>query len=273
MLSQNLTGRDANRGACTQPCRWTYTVVEEKRPNEPYPIEQNDLGTFIMSSKDMCTIELIPQLVEAGISSFKIEGRMKSAYYTAVVTNAYRMAMDAYAADPAGYRFDPAWLRELESVSHRQYDTGFYFNSPLEDPKLCDEPGHLREKAYFASALEPSEGTVPAALAGRDGVGYFMQRNKVSVGDMAEVISPGRVGRAFRVEELYGEDGYVRLEGKRVFKCTKATEGALVEVEVGAAQPAPIEQFLTGKPLGGCGMEEARALTKMMELAYAGEIR
>ena len=105
MLSHNLTGRDANRGACTQPCRWVYTVTEEKRPESPYPIEQNELGTFIMSSKDMCTIEMIPELIEAGISSFKIEGRMKSAYYTAVVTNAYRMAIDAYLADPDGYRF------------------------------------------------------------------------------------------------------------------------------------------------------------------------
>jgi putative protease len=207
LLSNFFTGRDGNRGACAQPCRWNFTITEEKRPAENLPVEQTPQGTFVLSSRDMCMIEHIPELMESGIDSFKIEGRMKSAYYTAVVTNAYRMAMDAYVADPAGYRFDPAWLRELESVSHRQYDTGFYFNSPLEDPKLCDEPGYLREKAYFASALEPSEGTVPAALAGRDGVGYFMQRNKVSVGDMAEVISPGRVGRAFRVEELYGEDG------------------------------------------------------------------
>ena len=136
MLSHNLTGRDANRGACTQPCRWVYTVTEEKRPESPFPIEQNELGTFVMSSKDMCTIELIPSLIQAGIHSFKIEGRMKSAYYTAVVTNAYRMAIDAYLQDPVGYRFDERLYREVESVSHRAYATGFFFDDPKENPQL-----------------------------------------------------------------------------------------------------------------------------------------
>ena len=119
LLSHALTGRDANRGACTQPCRWNYTITEEKRPESPFPIEENELGSFIMSSKDMCTIAHIPQLIGAGIDSFKIEGRMKSAYYTAVVTNAYRIAIDAYLADPEHYIFDPALMRELESVSYR----------------------------------------------------------------------------------------------------------------------------------------------------------
>ena len=147
MLSHNLTGRDANRGACTQPCRWTYTVTEEKRPETPFPIEQNRLGSFIMSSKDMCTVSILPQLIEAGIDSFKIEGRMKSAYYTAVVTNAYRMAMDRYQKDPAAYSFDPRLMRELESVSHREYCTGFYLDSPMENPQLVTMDGYLREKA------------------------------------------------------------------------------------------------------------------------------
>ena len=108
MLSHMMTGRDANRGKCTQPCRWNYIIYEEKRPELPIPIEQSELGTFIMSSKDMCTIEHIPELIEAGINSFKIEGRMKSAYYTAVVTNAYRMAIDSYMQDPENYTYDPA---------------------------------------------------------------------------------------------------------------------------------------------------------------------
>ncbi|MBE6534208.1 MAG: U32 family peptidase, partial [Ruminococcaceae bacterium] len=106
MLSHSLTGRDANRGACAQPCRWEYNISEIKRPDQPYPIEENELGTFIMSSKDMCTISIIPQLIDAGIDSFKIEGRMKSAYYAAVVTNAYRMAIDSYLRSPADYKFD-----------------------------------------------------------------------------------------------------------------------------------------------------------------------
>ena len=210
MLSQNLTGRDANRGACTQPCRWVYTVTEEKRPEIPFPIEQNELGTFVMSSKDMCTIEIIPQLMEAGIDSFKIEGRMKSAYYTAVVTNAYRMAMDTYAENPSAYVFLPEWKRELESVSHREYCTGYYLDSPMENAQLSALNGYIREKAYFATALDTNEMTFPAHLEKETENGVlvpFIQRNKVSVGDTAELISPHKIGRSFPVTELYDENG------------------------------------------------------------------
>ena len=210
MLSQNLTGRDANRGACTQPCRWVYTVTEEKRPESPFPVEQNDLGTFVMSSKDMCTIEILPELIRAGIQSFKIEGRMKSAYYTAVVTNAYRMALDAYAADPEGYVFRPEWMRELESVSHRDYATGFYLDSPMENAQLSSINGYIREKAYFATALSVSELPIPASLEAETEGGRlypFIQRNKVSVGEVAEIISPSEIGKAFTVTELYSETG------------------------------------------------------------------
>lgn len=204
MLSQFLTGRDANRGACTQPCRWSYHLIEEKRPDLPIPIEENDLGTFIMSSKDMNTVEILPKLIECGIDSFKIEGRMKSAYYTAVVTNAYRMAMDAYFADPDAYRFDEAWGKELESVSHREYCTGYYLGLPHDEAQLCTRDGYIREKAYFATA---EDRILPEALAERDDVFPFIQRNKVKLGDGAEIISPNKVGAAFTVTELYGEDG------------------------------------------------------------------
>ena len=210
MLSHSLTGRDANRGACTQPCRWVYTIREEKRPDEPYPIEENEQGTFIMSSKDMCTVEHIPLLIDAGIDSFKIEGRMKSAYYTAVVTNGYRMAIDAYLSDPEGYVFDRAIYRELESVSHREYCTGFYFDDPMKEPQLSTINGYIREKAYFATALSAEECPLPDCLEYETEGGRlypFIQRNKVSVGDGAEVISPNRIGRAFSVTELYGERG------------------------------------------------------------------
>ena len=149
LLANALNGRDGNRGTCTQPCRWNYTLIEEKRPDSRIPIEETNLGTFIMSSKDLCMIEHIPELCESGIASLKIEGRMKSAYYTAVVTNAYRMAIDAYCANPTGYRFDPRWLEELESVSHREYGTGFFFSKPMEDPALVSTCGYIREKAYF----------------------------------------------------------------------------------------------------------------------------
>ncbi len=210
MLSHHLTGRDANRGACTQPCRWNYTIVEEKRPDVPLPIEENELGTFIMSSKDMCTISLIPELIKAGIDSFKIEGRMKSAYYTAVVTNAYRMAMDSYTACPEKYTFDERLLRELESVSHRDYCTGYYLDEPANAPQLASTTGYIREKAYFATALCESDMPLPECLeeVTDGGTLYpFIQRNKVCVGDAAEVISPARIGQPFTVTELYAEDG------------------------------------------------------------------
>ena len=215
LLANAMNGRDGNRGTCSQPCRWNYSIVEEKRPDMPFDlIQQENVGTFIMSSKDMCMIEHIPELMESGIASFKIEGRMKSAYYTAVVTNAYRLAMDSYTADPKGYAFDPAWLEELESVSHREYGTGFYFDDPMENPQLVSTCGYIREKAYFSTATEYNEeeaaALIAAGVAMENGEGKlyrFIQRNKVSVGETAELISPGKIGRGFAVTELYAPDG------------------------------------------------------------------
>jgi putative protease len=214
MLSNMMTERDANRGRCTQPCRWNYIIYEEKRPDLPIPIEQTELGTFIMSSKDMCTIEHIPELVACGINSFKIEGRMKSAYYTAVVTNAYRMAIDAYFADPEGYKFDPAWYRELESVSHREYCTGYYLDKPIENAQLSTMTGYIRDKAYFATATEYNEGEAEKlsasgiALENEGGRLYrFIQRNKVKIGDRAEMISPRKIGNPLTVTEIYLPNG------------------------------------------------------------------
>ena len=210
MLSHSLTGRDANRGACAQPCRWEYNITEIKRPDQPYPIEENELGTFIMSSKDMCTISIIPQLIEAGIDSFKIEGRMKSAYYAAVVTNAYRMAIDSYLRSPADYQFDSRLMRELESVSHREYCTGFYLDNPMQEPQMSTINGYIREKSYFATALSLNDMPSPDSLAWKndDGMLYpFIQRNKIKIGDSAEIISPSQIGKAFTVTELYSESG------------------------------------------------------------------
>ena len=211
MLSHYLTDRDANRGGCSQPCRWNYKIVEEKRPDTPLPIEENELGTFIMSSKDMCTVQMIPELVAAGIDSFKIEGRMKSAYYTALVTNAYRIAIDSYFDHPDTYTFDGSLMRELESVSHREYCTGYYLGLPSEEAHLCKDTGYIRDKAYFAAAPdELSSVPLPEELEAENEKGKlypFIQRNKVKLGDIAEVISPGKIGRAFTVTELYSEGG------------------------------------------------------------------
>ena len=201
LLSNYYTGRDSNRGACAQPCRWNYRtleIFEEKRPEQPLQLYEDQNGTFIMSSRDMCMIEHIPELIESGITSFKIEGRMKSAYYAAVVTNAYRMAIDAYFADPEHYRFDPAWLDELCSVSHRDYATGYWFDLPSETAQTCESMGYIREKAYIATAL---------AYDAESGIATFIQRNKVSVGEKVELISPGKIGRGFVAEEIFSEEG------------------------------------------------------------------
>lgn len=197
LLSQHFTNRDANRGKCAQPCRWNFEVYEEKRPDDVLPLEQDKNGTLIMSSKDMCMIEHIPDLVESGITSFKIEGRMKSAYYTAVVTNTYRMAIDAYLKDPENYTFNPEWLRELDSVSHREYATGFYFDRPLDDAKTCTTPGYLREKAYLAIAESYDKNT---------GLALFIQRNKAVKEQSAEIISPGKCGQKLTLSEMFDEN-------------------------------------------------------------------
>lgn len=199
LLSNYYTGRDANRGACAQPCRWNYTnayplaFAEEKRTDDVLSIEEYKEGTFIMSSKDMCMIEHIPALMESGIDSFKIEGRMKSAYYTAICANTYRMAMDAYLASPTEYKFNADWLRELNSVSHREYATGFYFDSPMDTPQTVTNMGYLREKAYLCVAQSDSDA---------DGYAVFMQKNKLSLGDSVELITPGRCGTPFVVEQM-----------------------------------------------------------------------
>lgn len=201
LLSNHFTGRDANRGACAQPCRWNYNlyeISEEKRREEPLPIAETDRGTFIMSSRDMCMIEHIPELMESGIDSFKIEGRMKSVYYTAVTANTYRMAMDRYLASPADYKYDPVWMTELESVSHREYGTGYWFDNPNDNAQTVQSNGYMREKAYIGLVESYDPDTHRATV---------IQRNKLCVGDTVEVISPGKVGRAFVASDLADGEG------------------------------------------------------------------
>lgn len=202
LISNHFTGRDANRGACAQPCRWVYNINEIKRPEMPLTIEQGGDGTFLFGSKDLCMIEHIPELCESGISSFKIEGRMKSVYYAAVTANCYRMAIDSYLNGKESYKFNPSLLTELESVSHREYDTGFYFDRPLDNAKVTNDVGYLKSKAYLADCI------------GYDnGIATFVQKNKLSVGDTVEVISPGKTGVSFTVTEMYD------LKGNAIESC------------------------------------------------------
>lgn len=203
LLSNYYTGRDANRGACAQPCRWNYTnacpieFAEEKRTDHRLGIEEYKEGTFVMSSKDMCMIEHIPELMESGIDSFKIEGRMKSAYYTAICANTYKMAMNEYQKDPTQYRYNPLWLRELESVSHREYATGFYYDNPMENPQIVTQGGYLREKAYLCVATGEKIGEHHV----------FVQRNKLVEGESVELITPGKCGVPFVATDLRNEKG------------------------------------------------------------------
>ena len=199
LLSNHVIGRDANRGMCAQPCRWNYTfraeIAEEKRPDTVITLEEMGGETFMMASRDTCTIEHVPELIEAGINSFKIEGRMKSAYYTAVVTNTYRMAFDSYFS--GNYEYNPEWYRELESVSHRDYATGYYYSDSHTDANLSSNNGYIKDKAYLAVVEAYDEKTGEATLT---------QRNKMCVGDEIELVTPGAVGRALTVTPLLNEN-------------------------------------------------------------------
>ena len=200
LLSNHMVGRDANRGMCAQPCRWNYTIKhyeieEEKRPDCKMPVEEINGETFIMASRDTCTIEHIPELVEAGINSFKIEGRMKSAYYTAVATNAYKMALDSYFS--GNYEYNPMWYRELESVSHRDYNTGYYFADSHMDANIAPNNGYIKDKAYLAVAVD---------YDAESGLAKFTQRNKMCLGDAAELLTPGEIGRELTIGDLYDEN-------------------------------------------------------------------
>ena len=200
LLSGHIIGRDGNRGMCAQPCRWNYTlrgyeITEEKRPDCTMPIEEHAGETFIMASRDTCTIEHIPELIEAGINSFKIEGRMKSAYYAAVVTNTYKMAVDSYFS--GNYEYDPLWYRELLSVSHRSYATGYYFSDSHFDANTTEDNGYIKDKAYLSVVLEYNAKTGEALMS---------QRNKMNLGEKIEVLTPGRVGRSIEITALYDKD-------------------------------------------------------------------
>ena len=178
---------------------------EEQREDIPYAViaeEEEKTGTFFMSSKDMCMIEHIPELEESGISSYKIEGRVKSAYYTAVVTNAYRLALDAYRNDPARYVYDPAWMHELNSVSHREFGTGFYFKKPFEDANTVTVHGYMKDRAYLATAVTDSERQENGLFDT-----LFVQRNKLFAGDEVELLAPGHTGLPFKADRLFGRNG------------------------------------------------------------------
>ncbi len=195
LLSQYLVNRDANRGECAQPCRWGYHLVEEKRPNEFFPIFEDEKGTYILNSKDMCMIEHIDKLAKAGVTSLKIEGRAKSAYYVTVVTNAYRMAVDHYYKNPDNFVL-PDWIRdEVYKVSHRKYCNGFFFGTP-EESQYYENSGYIRNYDVVA-VVESCE----------DGMVYCTQRNRFFAGDTVELLAPSQKPVELILDKLYDENG------------------------------------------------------------------
>lgn len=197
LLSNYFTGRDANRGACTHPCRWKYSVVEETRPGEYMPVYENERGTFIFNSKDLCMIEYIPQLIDAGIDSLKMEGRMKTALYVATVARTYRKALDDYAKSEETYKNNMEWYREeISKCTYRQFTTGFYFGKPDENTQIYDNNTYINEYIYLG---------IVSLL--NNGLAQIEQRNKFCKGDKIEIMKPDGSNVFTLVEAIYDDEG------------------------------------------------------------------
>lgn len=197
LISNYMTGRDANMGDCAQPCRYKYYVVEEKRPGEYFPIEEHDEGTFLFNSKDLCMIEHLPEVVNSGIMSLKIEGRVKSAYYVATVIRSYRMAIDAYMKDPENYKYNEDWLKEIKKVSHRDFTTGFYFGRPKDDAQVYTSSSYIRGYDFVGMVLDYDEETKIATIE---------QRNRIFVGEEVEVFGPGKDYFTQKIEKMWDKN-------------------------------------------------------------------
>ncbi len=197
LLSNYFTGRDANRGACTHPCRWKYAVSEETRPGEYLPVYENERGTYIFNSKDLCMIEYIPELTEAGIDSFKIEGRMKTALYVAAVARTYRKAIDDYFESPDKYRENMEWYKEeIGKCTIRNFSTGFYFGKPASDSQIYDSNTYIKEYTYLGWVEKVNE----------DGSFEIHQKNKFGVGETIEIMRPGDRTDIVTVESICNDD-------------------------------------------------------------------
>ena len=198
LLSNYFTGRDANHGACTHPCRWKYSIVEETRPGEYMTVNEDDRGTYIFNSKDLCMIEYIPEMMEAGIDSFKIEGRMKTALYVATVARTYRKAIDDYLESPEKYEANMPWyLEQIKSCTYRQFTTGFFYGKPSEETQIYDNNTYEKGFTYLGIVGAPNE----------KGLYRMEQRNKFSVGEQIEIMKPNGDNVLATVLALVDEDG------------------------------------------------------------------
>ncbi|WMM23256.1 U32 family peptidase [Tissierella sp. MB52-C2] len=197
LISNYMTGRDANRGDCAHPCRYKYALVEEKRPGEYFPVFEDEDGTFIMNSKDLCMIEHIEKLMESGIISFKIEGRVKSAYYVATVIRAYRMAIDQYYKDPENYKFDEKWLKEIKKASHRDFTTGFYLGKPTNESQVYSTSSYVRGYDFVGMVLNYDKETKIATIE---------QRNRMFKGEEIEIFGPYKEFFTQTIEKMWDEN-------------------------------------------------------------------
>ena len=195
LMSNYMTGRDANRGECAHPCRWKYSLVEEKRPGEYFPIEEDESGTYFFNSKDLCMIEQVDKIIETGIDSLKIEGRVKTAYYVATVVRAYRMAIDKYYEDPKNYSFDPIWLDELKKASHRDFTQGFYVDKADEEAQNYGSSSYIRNYDFVGVVNKSENNLVQVEI-----------RNRVFVGDDVEIIGPNSNTVYTAISKMYNED-------------------------------------------------------------------
>jgi len=198
LLSNYMAGRDSNRGFCAHPCRWKYYLMEEKRPGEYMPVYENDRGTFIYNSKDLCMIEHIPEMLDAGVQSFKIEGRMKSSFYVATVVKAYREAIDSYYENPEEYRFDPRWLEEVSKASHREYTTGFYFGKTTGKDQIYNTSSYIRGYDFVGLVTAYNKNT---------GIATVEQRNRMFTGDEIEVVRPKGNFFVQKIRSMKNADG------------------------------------------------------------------
>lgn len=198
LMSNYLTGRDANRGSCAQPCRWNYALVEEKRPGQYFPVLEDERGTYIFNSKDMCLLPYLPDVIASGVDSLKIEGRMKSVHYAASVVKAYREAIDSYFAAPEQFEMKKEWVEELDKVSHRAYTTGFYYGRPTEKDQIYGTSSYTQTSDFVGLVLDYDEKT---------GFATVEQRNNMKVGQEIEIFQPHLAGYRQILQEMYNDEG------------------------------------------------------------------
>ncbi|WP_371369480.1 hypothetical protein SRRS_26310 [Sporomusa rhizae] len=198
LISNYLTGRDANRGQCAQPCRWKYHLVEESRPGVYLPVTEDERGTYIFNSKDLCLINHLPELIDSGLNSFKIEGRMKSVHYVATVVKVYREAIDSYCTSPDTFHIKQEWLDELQKVSHREYTTGFYFNKTNENDQIYTSSSYTQTHDFIGLVKEYNSETRLAVVE---------QRNNMKVGEEIEITQPGEEPFIQKISQMFDAEG------------------------------------------------------------------